>query len=202
VTVTSFKTVKLREGELIKTEFSDGSELSISTVYLPEGIEAVFQENKELTLEEEEAFKFAALCYGVEKAALRYIARAEQNSLFLTAKLERKHPELVVKKVISHLLDLNLINNERYAELWVRSRLSQGKSPRWLLASLGKRGINRNSSLNALKKVLDPETEYKLLLKYFEKIGVGEQESAAIPRARLKSEGFSNATLDRNFCIL
>jgi len=139
-----------------------------------------------------------------EDVALKLIARAEQNSTGLSAKLERKgFDTAAISEVISDLLDRGLLNDERYAVLWLRSRLAkQIQSPKWLLFSLRKRGIDRNSAQKALDKVLDPETEYALLLKYiekqknsqlFEKIGI-------LPlRTTLKYEGFSVLSLDRYF---
>ena len=130
-----------------------------------------------------------------EKAALRLIARAEQSSLGLTAKLEsRGYDSAVAKTVVSGLLERNLLNDGRYAECWIRSRLGRAPSPQWLLASLGRKGIDRDSSEKALKRVLDPETEYALLLRYLEKICLPGSK-----RAILKHKGFSFEVLDRFF---
>ncbi|MDR0496144.1 MAG: RecX family transcriptional regulator [Treponema sp.] len=144
--------------------------------------------------------EFDDICLIAEKAALKLIARAEQNSFRLALKLEQKgFDSAVVKEVISRLLDRNLLNDERFAELWVRSRLSQGKSPRWLFASLRRKGIDRNTSQKALEKVLDSETEYTLLLRHLEKAGISE--NGDVPRAALKSEGFSGMVLDNYYSL-
>jgi regulatory protein len=122
--------------------------------------------------------------------------------LGLTAKLERRgYDAAVAKAVVFRLLDRDLLDDERYAEFWIRSRLALRKapSPQWLLVALGKRGIDRYSSGKALKRVLDPETEYALLLKYLEKAGLPERERAFSLRTYLKYEGFSSAILDRYF---
>ena len=215
MTIVSLETENLRADGAVKLDFSDGSSLSFSLFYLPEtllqtfaevnsGAErpAVWEPGRELSSGEEEAFRFASTCYRVEKIALRLVARAEQNSLGLAAKLERRgYNAVVVKAVISRLLDRNLLDDGRYAELWIRSRLAMGKapSPRWLLISLGKRGIDRYLSREALGKVLDPETEYALLLKYLEKTGIPEEKKVRRLRAQLKYEGFSFDVLDRFF---
>ena len=142
----------------------------------------------------EEESQFTAACNKAEKVALRLIARAEQNRLGLTAKLEKRgFDAAVTKAVVSSLLDRNLLSDERYAELWLRSRLSSGKklSPLWLRSSLAKRGIDINSSKKALKTVLDPETELLLLEKY-----LGTSAQSRINKAQLKREGFSSAAID------
>jgi len=145
---------------------------------------------------------FDTACKRAEKIALRLIARAEQNSLALAAKLERRNfDSAVVKAVVSGLLDQNLLDDTRYAEIWIRSRLAAKKapSPQWLLSALGKRGIDRKSSLKALNKVLDSQTEHDLLIRYLEKARFSQEKMAFSPRAQLKREGFSSAALDMYF---
>ena len=202
MTIISLKAEKPREDGVVEAKFSDGSLFLFSTDYLPEAFNAgLLEEGRELAGSEEEALRFAASCYRAEKAALKLIARAEQNSLGLTFKLERRgHDAPIVKAVVSRLLDRDLLNDERFAELWLRSHLSYGKaqSPQWLLASLGKRGVDRNSSQKALKSLLDPETEYALLLRYLEKAGI-DKEKESFLRSRLKNEGFSYDVLERYF---
>ena len=154
--------------------------------------------------ENAEASRFTASCNKAEEAALRLIARAEQNSLGLIAKLERKEFDTnVIKAVISGLIERGLLNDERYAELWLRSRLAKKiQSPKSLLISLRKRGIDRNSAKKALEKVLDEDAEYALLLQYLEKLEKTPPSKAKkVPsqRAQLKYEGFSALSLDRYF---
>jgi len=157
---------------------------------------------REPSLSEEKSFSFTADFYRVEKAALRLIARAEQNSQGLTAKLLRRSFDAdVVKDVVSSLLERHLVDDTRYAELWIRSRLSNHKaqSPLGLLAALEKRGINRDSSRKILNKVLDHETEYALLSTYMNNKRFPENKKPISLRAHLKYEGFSIETLDRYF---
>jgi len=147
---------------------------------------------------EEEVSQFTASCLKAEQIAAKLIARAEQNSFALSSKLEKRgFQAAVVKEVISGLLDRGLLDDQRYAELWLRSRLGKrAQSPKTLLFSLRKRGIDRHSSKKAMDQVLDPETEYTLLLKYVETLNEGEISSL---RAQLKYEGFSVETLTRYF---
>jgi len=201
-----------RESGVIKAELADGTSFLFSTDYLNSIKDfSLWEEGKELSSLEEDSLRFAAACYKAEKIALRLIARAEQNSLALTAKLEKRGLEAaVVRAVISRLTDMELLNDARYAELWVRSRLGNyhGKrpgnsrralSPLWLLSSLGKRGVDRASSLNAIGKVLDAETEYALLLKYLEEADALEGEGGRFLKSRLKHEGFSCEVIEKFF---
>ena len=200
--VVSLKAAPPREEGVIEAELSDGSRLLFTNVYLPEDLRAGLEDGRELSGQEEEALQFASSCYGAEKAALRLIARAEQSILGLTAKLERRGCDSpVVKAVVSRLLERNLLNDERFAKLWVHSRLSYGRarSPLWLRVSLGKKGIDRNLALKAVEGLLDPETEYILLLKYLEKAGISDGRNESYLKTQLKNEGFSYEVLERYF---
>jgi len=205
VTIVSLKAAPPRETGVegvIEAELSDGSRLLFLNDYLPEDLKASLDGGKELSGQEEEALQFAASCYQAEKVSLRLIARAEQSTLGLTAKLERRGCDSsVVKAVVSRLLERNLLNDERFAKLWVHSRLSYGKaqSPLWLRVSLGKKGIDRNVSNKAVESLLDPDTEYALLLKYLEKAGISDAKNQSYLKTQLKSEGFSYEVLDRYF---
>ena len=202
MTIISLKSAPPREEGVVEAEFSNGTRLLFLNEYLPEDLKANLEGGRELTCQEEEALQFASSCYLAEKIALRLIARAEQTTLGVTAKLERRGYDYpVVKAVVSRLLDRDLLNDERFAKLWVHSRLSYGKaqSPLWLRVSLGKKGIERNLSLKAVESLLDPETEYALLLKYLEKAGISDEKNESYLRTQLKSEGFSYEVLDRYF---
>jgi regulatory protein len=202
VNLVSLKTENSQADGPLIAEFSDSSSLVFSTEYLPEGFDpGSLEAGRELHPWEEEAFRHAAACYRAEKAALRLIARAEQNSMGLSAKLEhRGFAARVVKAVVSRLLDRNLLDDQRYAELWIRSRLSTRKrvSPRWLEISLGRKGIDRTSLRNALKNALDPETEYNLLENYIENTSLPGNGTGSL-RSNLKHEGFSIELIERYF---
>jgi len=118
----------------------------------------------------------------------------------LTVKLkQRGFGSDVAEEVTSGLIERGLLDDKRYAELWIRSRMAQRKahSPRKLLVSLAKRGVERHSSHEAINSILDEETEYTMLLKYLEKMELSEEGSSI--RADLKNEGFSPDTINRFF---
>jgi len=150
---------------------------------------------------EEETSRFTAACNEAEKVALRLIARAEQNSLALTVKLRKRgFDAITTREVVSRLLDRNLLDDTRYAEIWIRSRLSTSRknlTPLLLLNSLQKKGIDKGLSQKALKNVLDEETEYSLLLSYVEKSNIMKNKTKWAIKAQFKKEGFSYEVLDR-----
>jgi len=141
----------------------------------------------------------ASDCLKAEKTALRLIARAEQCSAGLARKLEkRKFDTACVNTVIARLLELNLLNDDRFARLWLESHLRRAHSPRRLLSALCTRGIDRDDAETALKAVLDEEAETSLLTRFVKKHSKkakGEREGNL--KFLLKSEGFSNVAIQK-----
>ena len=137
-----------------------------------------------------------------EKIALRLIARAEQNSRGLLNKLLLRGVEISIgKEVIDSLLDRNLLNDERYAELWIKSRLAGRKaaSPRQLMNTLRNKGIDKYSLKEAMEKSFDSDSEFILLCNFLDKNPENKEldENYLIPL--LKYEGFSADSINRYF---
>jgi len=150
----------------------------------------------------EEATPFDADCIKAEKIALRLIARAEQSVAGLTVKLEKRGVDpSVANQVISSLIDRKLLDDERFAERWIHAHLGGKKalSPLWFLVSLEKRGLKRETSLNAISRILDEETEFSLILKYIEKIEIHFKGNSGFLRKKLRYERFSSEAIDRFF---
>lgn len=141
-----------------------------------------------------------------EKAALRLIARAEQCSNGLARKLEKRgHEADCVNAVLFRLTELKLIDDKRFARLWLESRLRLTRSPRRLLAALCGRGIDKDDAQAALCAVLDEETESAMLERFVKKYsrkaaGKGEDGERSFSRELkylLRNEGFSGRAIER-----
>ena len=129
-----------------------------------------------------------------EKAALRLIARAEQCSAGLLRKLEKRGiPAACAAEVVSRLTETGLIDDARFARLWLQSRLRLTRTPRRLLAGLYNRGIPRDEAQTALDNVLDEETELIMLVRFAKK------HAKKADKFFLKSEGFSGHIIDAYF---
>jgi regulatory protein len=150
----------------------------------------------------EKALPFNADCIKAEKIALRLIARAEQSVCGLTTKLQKRGIDpSVAREVVSSLIDKKLLDDERFAECWIRARLGGKKapSPLWFLVSLEKRGLEMGVSLNAINEILDEETEFSLLLAYVGKIDFRFKKNSGFLKAKLRFERFSPEAIDRFF---
>jgi len=206
--------LKIQTGKEFKVDavcrinLSDGSLFSFRNCYLPPEIIEThllnFSEH-EITASEEAAFRHASACLRAEKTALRLIARAEQCCSGLKRKLEKRgHEASCVNAVMERLCDLSLLDDSRFARLWLESRLRFTRSPRQLLSSLCSRGIDRDDAQTALKNVLDDEAEYSLLLRFVKKhekkVKRKTGDDGDVSRTMkylLKSEGFSHTAISR-----
>jgi regulatory protein len=183
---------------VVRIGLSDGSLFSFKPVYA-DPVLGPWNPGRELSAGEEGALRFAAACYRTEKLALRLTARAEQCGWGLARKLERRgQGGASVRAVLARLMDLGIVDDRRYAERWLRSRLGRGLgTPRRLEAGLRGRGIDRETAGAALRGALDFEGELALLEGYLARkrlVFDGEDRSL---KYRLKAEGFSTAALDR-----
>ncbi|MDR0302906.1 MAG: recombination regulator RecX [Treponema sp.] len=137
-----------------------------------------------------------------KNTALRLIARAEQCTHGLARKLEKRgYDALCINTVISELSDKNLLNDSRFAQLWLESRLRLTRTPQRLLAALCARGVDRKDAEAALKTVFDEEAELSLLKRFVhKKMRKGKREETARSlKYLLNSEGFSPQVIRRFF---
>jgi regulatory protein len=209
--------------DCLKLTFDDGSVLAAGTAYLPPEYtgaflytDARFTPGAALDPETETALRRAAECLSAEKAALRLVARAEQCAAGLAIKLEqRRHSHAAVRAVLDRLLKLNLVNDARYAELWLKYRVNRGgRGPRALAAKLRSKGIDRKTVDAAFGAILTPGAEAALLRRRIEaayrrpqsrsaKTGfagtAGNKDRNGELRCFLKSEGFSQSAIDAYF---
>ncbi|MDR1301798.1 MAG: RecX family transcriptional regulator [Treponema sp.] len=197
--------VKLSEnlkavGAVYRIELSDGSLFSIKSIYVPSDYypEVLCVADKILSSQEEEALRFAASCLRVEQQALGLVARAEQSSRGLSRKLaQRGHTASCVHRVVSHLIEQDMVNDHRYAQLWLQARIARRlESPRYLITALRCRGIERDIAQEALNAVLDFDTELALLNRYLARNHLGIDGSGTTIRQKLKYEGFSPQVLE------
>ena len=76
--------------------------------------------------------------------AIRLLTPREHSVLELRQKLlKRNHSSETIDAVIAHLLDLNYLSDERFAEIYVAERICKGDGPMKIRSNLQKRGIER-----------------------------------------------------------
>jgi regulatory protein len=140
-----------------------------------------------------------------KNTALRLIARAEQCTHGLALKLEKRgYDRSCINTVITELSEQNLLNDRRFAQLWLESRMRLTRSPQRLLASLCRRGIDRKDAESAFRTVFDEETELSLLKHFIKKNFLKARRGKEADTARslkymLNNEGFSPQAIRRYF---
>ena len=131
---------------------------------------------------------------------MRLVARAEQTIYGMSCKLEQRgHSASCVQAVVSRLSELGIVNDSRYAELWLNSRLDLGgDSPSRLNAALCNKGIDRDVVSTALKAALSLEKETFLIRRFLEKkhLSPESDEARRSLRQTLRAEGFSLMALE------
>lgn len=90
----------------------------------------------------------------IRLAAMNLLARREHSRKELRNKLKRRFPdELLVDDVLQHLADEKLQSDGRFAESFVRQRISTGKGPLRLRHEMGERGLTDTDIEVALASV-------------------------------------------------
>jgi regulatory protein len=197
----------------LRIELSDGSFFWFKVCYLPPVFvnESLLvpglAEGQEISAAEEMGLRSASACLRAERAALRLIARAEQCLFGLRRKLEKRgHEPACVGVVVARLAELELVDDRRFARLWLETRLRRTASPRRLLAGLRARGIARDDAEKAVNAVLDNDAEFELLRRFTVKLQrtlanvksrAGDYHAARNIKFSLKNEGFSPAVIQR-----
>lgn len=75
-------------------------------------------------------------------ASIRLLARRDHSIHELTQKLrQREHSQAAIDNAVEELLDLNYLNETRYAELYAEQRMNKGFGPLSIQAKLRERGI-------------------------------------------------------------
>ncbi|MDR1352462.1 MAG: RecX family transcriptional regulator [Treponema sp.] len=197
--------IKAADSSLVRIGLSDGSLFSFKTVYLPPDFppDLWAVQGAEISAREAESFRFAAGCYRAERAALALVARAEQTRLGLKGKLERKGINSVYAgAALDYLERLGIISDERFAGLWLESKLRRigagrgGKlCPRKLLGSLLGRSVPSGIARKALSSALDSGTEWLLLDSYIAGVFPDFDKDDISVRQKLKAAGFSSAVI-------
>lgn len=204
-------------GDILKLNLSDGSALIAGAAYLPPAFSGAFlRAGAPIGPEAEAALRRAAESLAAERAALRLIARCEQCRRRLEQKLRRRgHGPEAVRSALDRLSALDLLNDRRYGELWLRGRLDrESRGPRPLRIFLAARGLGREDAEAALEAALTPEAEAALLERCVKKAGpravrnrpgsgprpggarFGSGGPAAALRHFLKGQGFSGAAIE------
>jgi regulatory protein len=146
----------------------------------------------------------AAEAREAERRGLALLARAEQSTFMLRAKLEiREFSRRSVGIALDRLAAEGFLSDRRFAAAYAASRLSRRSSkaegPSSLVAALRERGIDRTTAAEAVAELLGPDERAAALAaaaaKELKRSG-GDRDEA---RRRLRSLGYLSEEISELF---
>ena len=145
----------------------------------------------------EEIRGFDEYIYG-KKIAFDYLSYRIRTISEIRKRLKKaKLQDETINKVISHLKELKLVDDEAFARQLVAEKIKNKPSgKRMLEKKLYEMGIPKQVSEPVINELLDEETEKSLALKVYEKFspkisGLDKQEARKKIFAKLASRGFN-----------
>jgi len=102
----------------------------------------------------------------IRSKLMDYLARREHSDFELKAKLKRKVSSIEeLERQIEKLKDEGLIDNQRFSEVYIRSRLSKGFGPTRITQELIQRGVKEKDFIGILESMNWTELAHQVLLK-------------------------------------
>ena len=182
-------------GERIKLRFSDGSCFFVHEGDLREvGISALaLVPPLELSAEMIHHLKHRSLVRQVREKALELLAGAPHTTFALRMKLlKRGFESLSVEEVLQSLKRQEYLDDQRYAEQWLRSRSERRPEGRAVLvAGLLRKGVSREIAEGSVSRYLTPALERENALRALEKLRRAGETDPDRLKGKLRARGFS-----------
>lgn len=132
--------------------------------------------------------------YRARERALFHLSRRDFAEKEMADKLRREFGETAAKAAAARMVELGLIDDERYAERYAEIMLNvKAWSPSRAVRELVLRGIDRDFAMNAVDAVnRDPKDMIRQLIdkKYAVKLATGGQKAAASVSNSLARKGY------------
>ncbi len=182
-------------GERIKLQLSDGSCFFVSEQDLrDEGISPLalipdFSFTRAVIRRLQDSW----LRRQVQEKALRLLARAPHSTFSLRMKLlKRGYDSPKIEQTLSWLTEKGFLDDSRFAEAWLRSRIDRRAEGRAvLLAGLLRKGVTRKVAEQVVNGFVTVRVEHENAVKILDKLrrqGVTDQDKLM---KKLRSRGFS-----------
>jgi len=141
-----------------------------------------------------EAFKL------IYNKALDLISRREHSRYEVMQKLNKRYPETqsLIEEVLDKLIANNILDDERFAEMYINSRARKGFGPKKIEMELSSKHVESfiiSSSLEAYDNWI--ENAKKELLKKFKGIVPTDYQSKIKQKQFLFNRGFSTQIIER-----
>jgi len=181
-------------GERIKLQFSDGSCFFVTDSDLQDvGIPALeLVSGLELSGAVIDRLKHSSLVRQVREKALDLLARAPHTTFSLRMKMHKRNFESrAVEEVLQFLKRQEYLDDRRYAENWLRSRIERRPEGRAvLIAGLLRKGVPREIAEGSVNRYLTPALERENAFRALEKLKRSGETDPAKLRRKLRARGF------------
>ncbi|MBB6481142.1 regulatory protein [Spirochaeta isovalerica] len=181
-------------GEGFTVRLSDGSSFFVSSTFFERHgfAEGMVLEENEMDILEEEEQRVLAL-----RKAGDLLSRAEQSSGGLFLKLKKKgFSDAVCRQAVDRVVELGLLDDERFATFWLESRLRQHPEGRNILyQGLLARGVAAESAKEALSRVVKEDVMLQAVLKAGSKLSRRYGSDEGKLRRALLRRGFSQGEI-------
>ena len=132
--------------------------------------------------------------------ALDLISRREHSRYELMQKLNKRYPETrpLIEEVLDKLIVNNILDDERFADMYINSRARKGFGPKKIEMELSSKHVESfiiSSSLEAYDNWI--ENAKKELLKKFKGIVPTDYQSKIKQKQFLFNRGFSTQIIDK-----
>ena len=132
--------------------------------------------------------------------SLDLISRREHSRYELMQKLNKRYPETrpLIEEVLDKLIVNNILDDERFAEMYINSRARKGFGPKKIEMELSSKHVESfiiSSSLEAYDNWI--ENAKKELLKKFKGIVPRDYQSKIKQKQFLFNRGFSTQIIDK-----
>ncbi len=155
-------------GEAVHFGFSDGSSFFIH----PEAaLEYGIRTGTEISLDKLREVLFRSAAFAARDKAVDYLARREHSASELILKLRKKdYDHETAAAAVDMLKERGYVNDRRFAQMWVESRLRKHPEGRGsLLAGLARKGVSREEAQEVVSTTLTEEVREDALSRCTEK---------------------------------
>ena len=132
--------------------------------------------------------------------ALDLVSRREHSQYELIQKLNKRFPETmpIIEEVVKKLAVNNILNDERFAEMYLNSRARKGFGPKKIELELNSRKVETSFISNAIAEYENwTENAQNELLKKFKGIKPTDYNSKMKQKQFLFNRGFSSQIIER-----
>jgi len=173
---------------------------------LDEGVVAKLglYEKKEITEPEIEQIEKEEVIAKAFNAAIFFLRTRERSKKEINDKLKTKeYSSSIIEKVLEKLERLDLVNDKRFAEMFVRDRMKlKPKGKKILSLELKQKGVDNNIIEEVFQDLIGIDEEFKMAKKVLEKAenkysGLEEKKKEDKIIKYLMSKGFSYSMVER-----